>query len=172
MKAALVTVCLALALAMAVWAEPVQWTSGGDVVVNGKTLPNVHFLKQDRHLAYPIVAIASAVGKKVTFDAATNTLMVDGQKVTVPTLMVFEGVPYVGWRDLSKLIHGLDYGMEPTRAIFALDARKTMPTTQAEAPDITTPVVVVNKNDPGQRIDIKPFVVAGKTTVFEFFSEY
>lgn len=165
---------LLFVLSRPTWADDANWQVAGDVSVNGKTLSKVCFLKQDRHLVFPVLAIAQALGKTATFDAASKTFTYDNQKVVVSVVVTKDNVAYVGWRDLHHIIGGLDYGVDGNRAVFVTNsARTVMPKEQATSPADSPGLLVVNSATPGEAIGpVEPFLVKGSYTVVEFYSEF
>jgi hypothetical protein len=170
----LVAALMLVVLSQPIWADDANWQVAGDISVNGKILSKVCFLKQDRHLVFPVLAIAQALGKTATYDAVTRTFTYDNQKFVVSTVVMKDNVAYVGWRDLQHIIGGIEYGVDGTRAVFATSsARTVMPKDVAAASGDATGLLIVNSATPGQAIGpVDPFLVKGSYTLVEFYSDF
>jgi len=125
LRRALLVLLLIAAPAVAVLADAAAWQKGGAVSVNGSAVADACFLKKGRSLAFPVLAIAQALGKKAAVDGASVTW--EGKTVKPQSLVVVDGVAYLSFRDLTRLEPALEYGVTADRAVFSLGARSTMP---------------------------------------------
>jgi hypothetical protein len=164
--------CLILAGLLSLGSAHAQssWVSAGKVSVLGKTIPKAHFLKNGREYVFPVLALASGLGKKASFDAASRTITWEGQSSTPASLVVVDGQPYLSYKELLKLDSSLEYGLSSEQATFYV---KLVPN-QIELPSdyASIPIMVVNEKTPGALIPkLETFAVKGKYTLCEMFSE-
>lgn len=110
------------------------WAPAGAVVVNGKKLEGVQYFKSGRRMVFPVLAIAAALGRKATFDAAARAVQWEGCTVATPTAVEINGTPYVAWKDLLRLESVLEYGVRSDAVVFSNAGRPKLSTPAASAP--------------------------------------
>jgi uncharacterized protein YkwD len=103
----------------------------GTVVVNGKSLANARFYRDGKHLLYPLLAIAQALGHSVAYDPAERQVRLHGRSVPASVVLI-ENAPYVSWRTLSAILPDVQYGVRGDTAYF--DSRPTVATPPSSAP--------------------------------------
>lgn len=124
----LLLACLVVT-ASGIGAEP---RLAGSVVVNGKPT-SASFYREDRHLYYPVIDIAIALGKRAEYDAAQRRLIVSDTQVADPVRLI-EGRPFVAWRTLSRLFPGLVYGMRGDKVFFETRRTVSVPVSAPSSP--------------------------------------
>lgn len=173
MRVLMVSALLLATIAAGIAAEA-RWVPAGAVLVNGKKLDGVQYLKSGRHMVFPVLAIATALAKTATFDATTRTVTWEGRIVATPGAVVVDGTPYVAWKDMVRLAPVLEYGVRPDAVVFSSNGRPQAPKPGAAAQPVTMEpgVVVINASSPGQTLDVRSFLVANKYNIVEFYSEF
>ncbi|NDD29816.1 MAG: CAP domain-containing protein [Proteobacteria bacterium] len=128
LRAALVALCaLSLAFCQAIAAPQ----PAGQVVVNGVRLA-APFYREGRHLYYPVLAIARALGANMTWDTGQKRLLRAGRPV-VGRVELIDAAPCVTWTTLQRLFPEMRYGVSGSTAKFETRESRAMPADTASS---------------------------------------
>src|SRR5437762_2024803 len=108
MRAIAVVLLVTLMCSLATAAE--EWQPAGTILVNGKKVEG-NFLRKGHRIVFPVQAVAAALGRTATVDAAAGAVSWNGKTTVVKSLAIVGGVAYATWIDISRLEPGLEFGV-------------------------------------------------------------
>ena len=82
----------------------------------------MQYLKHDRALLFPPLAIAEALHKQASYDPDSQSIIWEGASYT-PPITVVNGTPYVAWRDLQSMAPDVQFGMRGETAYFQIASK-------------------------------------------------